>query len=105
MSADPIADVREWVGSSPADTEVYAALDRYDGDTNRAALAILRARRADMVSAAAQWAVSGDYSQDATANIKALDAHIGRLERVTGETVATLPRLTSVAIDGPSLGR
>ncbi len=105
MSTDLVADVREWVGSSPDDPEVYAALDRYDDDANRAALAILRSRRADMVTQAAKWAVSGDYSQDATANIKALDAHIARLERVTDELVGTLPRLTSVAIDGPSLGR
>lgn len=104
---DPIWAVREWVGSLPEDGDIEDALVRHDDDAKRAALAILRVRRADLVASAAKWAVDGDYSQDATANIKALDAVIGRLENDLGvdETANTLPMLTSTPICGPSIGR
>ena len=104
MSATDLDVAREWVGSEPCDGEVLDAIEIHLGP-HRAALAILRARRADMVAAAARWAVSGDYSQDTTANIKALDDHIARLEAVCGEATSALPTLTSAPIVGPTSGR
>jgi len=95
---------REWVGSEPCDNDVRAAIAVHDS-AERAALAILRARRADMVAAAARWAVAGDYSQDTTANIKALDAQVARLERLCGEDDDALPVVNSVGITGPTIGR
>lgn len=99
-----LSTVREWVGSEPCDADARAAIAAHDS-AERAALAILRARRADMVAAAARWAVSGDYSQDTTANIKALDGSIARLERICGEDDDALPVVNSVGITGPTIGR
>ena len=99
-----LAIVREWVGSEPCDNDARSAVSIH-GTAERAALAILRARRADMVAAAARWAVADDYSQDTTANIKALVESIARLERLTGEDDDALPVVPSVGLSGPSIGR
>lgn len=105
MAQSDVSKVREWVGSGVDASDIADALAEHDGDTDRAALAILRLRRADMVMEAAKFAVAGDYSQDATANIKALDAQIGRLERALELDEAGLPEMTSASITGPALGR
>ena len=105
MAQSDVSKVREWVGSSIESAAIAAALSEHDGDTDRAALAILRARRADMVMEAAKFAVAGDYSQDATANIKALTDQIERLERALDLDEAGLPEMTAASITGPTLGR
>lgn len=105
MSLSDIATVREWVGSTPSDSDLIATIGLHDGNPQRAALAILRVRRADLTAAAMQFAVAGDYSQDTTANLKALDALIGRLERELGVDDDGLAVLTSTPICGPRLGR
>lgn len=99
-----IAAVRAWVGSTPDDDVILDALDDH-ASVYAAALHLLRVRRADMVATAARFAVSGDYSQDTTANIKALDAQIARLEDLAGVDSSTVATLTSAPICGPSLGR
>lgn len=102
-----IGAVRERVGTDLAEAEITTALAVHT-DPRRAALGLLRARRADLALTAARFAVAGDYSQDTTANIKALDALIGRLERELGiaeDPTALLPAMTQTPIVGPTLGR
>lgn len=102
----PLLAAREWVGSQPPDGELLTIIAQHDGDPKRAALAVLRRRRADMSAQAAQWAVAGDYSQSTVANIKALDDLIGRLERDLGlDDGDGLPTLKSAPICGPTTGR
>jgi hypothetical protein len=80
ITADDLAEVREWVGAEPADDIVEAAWAR-KGTVVATALAILRARRADILAGPTRWAVGSDYSQEHTAEaIKALNAQIDQLE-------------------------
>ena len=95
---------REWVGSSPCDPDLIEAITTH-GTGRRAALAILRARRADLATHPAKWGVAGDYSEDASANLAALDDLIRRLERDLGIDDDGLPQMTSTPIRGPRLGR
>jgi hypothetical protein len=78
--------VREWVGSNPDDTTVNGFLARHDDNPDRAALAILRRRRADLAVAPASWRIDGDASetQGKADTLAALDDQIGRLERLCG---------------------
>jgi hypothetical protein len=90
--ADPLTiyKVRAWCGSAPDDAQVAVALSAADGDVHGAALAILRARRADMVSVGpGKFAVEGDYSQEYTeAQLKRLDAAIVQLETLAPDDPA-----------------
>lgn len=104
MPPSELQSAREWVGSTPCDSDVLEAIDTH-GDPLRAALSILRMRRADLTAAAMKFAVAGDYSQDTTANLKALDDLIRRLERDLGVDDDGLAVLTSTPICGPRLGR
>ena len=99
--ADNLAAIRQWVGSVPDDVELLTLLAAGD-EPQRIALQILRVRYADMVTNPAKWAVVDDYSQDGTANLKALAAQIGRLENALGEGEVTF---TSTPICGPSMER
>ncbi len=97
-----IEAVRDWVGSKPDDPAVNAILARFDGQSHtveRAALSILLRREAD--GGPAKWSVDGDYSQDASANLKALQARIARLRAITGDYVSGLPPLEVGRIAGP----
>jgi hypothetical protein len=102
-----IDDVRDWTGSTPDDDAIRSALDRTGQDAPKAALAILRRRRADMIANPAKWAVDGDYSQGQEKyQLEALDATIHTLEVVTGEAEPDgLPLLGQARISGPSLDR
>lgn len=97
-----VGRVRDWVGSTPDDTAILAALGEAGDDPLRAALTILRRRYADMATNPAKWAVVDDYSQDTSENLKALQGQIGRLETLTGD--ATDPTgLDAIRIAGPNL--
>lgn len=102
--SDEIPEVREWVGSQPDDATIAATLSRHP-QPRRAALAILRARLADMEAEAAVWAVAGDWSQSSVANITALRDKVGRLERDLDLDDDGLATMTSTPICGPRLGR
>lgn len=100
----PLQIAREWVGSQPDDTALQAAIDEWRSP-HRAALAILRARRADMIAQPAKWAVVDDYSQDASANLRALDDQIARLEALVPEEGTDPVGWSSTPIIPPSLDR
>lgn len=104
MPPSPLTRLRTWIGTTPDDGDALAVLVDHDDQVEAAALTILRTRYADMVSNPAKWAVVDDYSQDATANLKALAARITALEEVTGEIVPA-PGFTVTPICGPGLAR
>lgn len=77
---------REWVGSQPGDTDLQAVINRYDGDPSRAALSVLRTRRADMVAEFDTVSVTGDVSTTRRLEhrLAALDRQITALEALCG---------------------
>ncbi len=87
MDPDVLAAIREWVGSTPDDAAVETVYLR-TGTVEAAALSILRTRRADLVTGPVSWAVEGDYREDRSKNLDALDRLIARLE---GEAVIVDP--------------
>jgi len=100
--------VRDWVGNSPSDEDIEAALHRTGGMPDEAALSILRRRRADLIGAVESWAVDGDYSEkraSARDQLAIFNDLIGRLETVTGDTTSGLPPVTSAPITGPGWRR
>lgn len=99
------AVVREWVGSTPVDAEVDAAVVAFADATMapyRAALRILRMRRAD--NQYQSFAVDGDASWNQTTWLADLDTRIMQLRHRIGDDEAPddgLPVMTSTAITGP----
>jgi len=91
--AATLDDVRDWVGSTPDDDTVTAALDRADGDAQVAALGILRRRLVDMLANPTSWADQGDYQESWAANIAPLKERIADLERRLD--TASLPALST----------
>jgi len=65
-------------------TVVQAAFDACDGDLIIAELGLWYQTRANMLSSPTKWAADGDYSEDNTANLKAVEQHIARLEDKAG---------------------
>ena len=99
-TAADLATIRSWCGSdvgAPGDQfdtdDIDARLARL-GTADQVALELLRARRADMVMSPAKISVDGDFSQDATESIRALDRQIATLEalvaRAAGEGATSL---------------
>lgn len=78
-SADELAAIRAWVGSTPDDTAVNAKWDRLLS-VEAVALEILRGRRADYEASPASLSVSGEFSMGVGDNIKSLTADIAALE-------------------------
>ena len=100
-----IDDVRDWVGSTPDDDTIQGVIDRYDTDTEpakRAALSILRRRRADLDGTGARsFSIDGDVSWGSVGKdaLTGLDRKIAHLCGLVGEPVDTgLPALTSTPI-------
>lgn len=85
LDAATLARIREHVGSRPDDTAVETAFGLAgNGTIEAAALSILRARRADLLLNPTAFAVQGDYSENRTENLKALNARIADLESACG---------------------
>lgn len=107
-----IDDVRDHVGDTPDNDAITDAVDRFanvDHQVQRAALSILRRRRANL-DGDRSFSVAGDASWGAVAvaNLQALDAKIAALRRVIGgdETpMSTLPVMTTTPIRGPDVRR
>ncbi len=104
-----IDDVRDWVGSEPDDATVLETLDRFAAITQpveRAALVILRRRRADLYGDRS-FAVAGDYSQTAASveNVKALTASIARLEGLVDGEASPPATMTSTTLYGRTVAR
>lgn len=104
-TAELVDQVRDEVGDQPDDATVTAALDRFDlldHPVERAALSILRRRRANLHDDRS-FAVAGDASWGAVAvdNLRAVDAKIGELRaRIGGDEapVDGLPVVSSTPI-------
>jgi hypothetical protein len=88
LSAGALAVVRSHVGSivPPSDADLHAVYDRL-GSPEATALEVLRGRLADMLANPTKFSADGDFSESYEANIKALQAQIGGLEKVVPETV------------------
>lgn len=100
--------VRDWVGARPDDTTVLAALARFPGRqrTLLAARAILRRRRADMVSAPSSWGIDGDYRESRSADqLKELTATLARLGDLLGDPEPVGAVLSQAPIVGPGMPR
>lgn len=96
LTADDLAKVRQMVGSAtpPTDADLDAIYDRL-GKVDDVALEVLQGRFAGLLAGPAKWAVEGDFSIDATANIAALRQQITRLQDSAGEApVMTVHSLT-----------
>ena len=97
--------VRDWVGSAPDDTAVDAAVAAYADAAHpveRAALRILRRRRAD--SQFSSFSVDGDASWNQTAWLADIDKRISDLRHRIGDDELPddgLPVVASVPVTGP----
>lgn len=80
MAVDDLTWMREWLGSGPADADLQARLDAYEGVRTLAAISLLRQRRADMLADPLSYSIRGDVTVNAQANMKALDDLIAQLE-------------------------
>lgn len=79
ISAEDLDWIRSWVGTSPDDDVIGARLERA-GTRARVALAVLRERRADLMSDPTKYSIRGDVSVDTGQNLAFLDAQISALE-------------------------
>lgn len=99
-----LAVIRSYCGSDVgADGDSIDAIDVDDrlnrlGSSHAVALEILRQRRADMAMSPAKISVDGDFSQDATESIKALDRDIATLEAIVGRENGTGAASTSLMV-------
>lgn len=98
--------VRDWVGSTPDDPQIDAALTRFDGVGARidlAALSILRRRRVDLTTRPGTWSNEDGWSENWTQVGGALDQLIGHLEARTGGQ--PLPVVTTAQLVRPDHSR
>lgn len=72
--------IRDRVGDLPDDATVEVVYDYTGADPLRAALAVLKRRKANIDAAPASMTVAGDYSENWTANLKSLADEIRALE-------------------------
>lgn len=106
VTAAQIVAVRERVPAAIADDPtVTARIETFAGDTDRAALSLLREFRAGLVAGTTQWSVAGDYSENRDGQLKALDSMIADLENRTGDTAGSLPVVTVGQMVRPGLSR
>lgn len=80
LSATDLADVRVEVGDTepPTDADLHAIYDRRL-TVKDTILEVLIKRLADYIANPAQFVIPGDYGQNVTENIKALERHIARV--------------------------
>lgn len=86
LDAAVLAQIRDWIGSTPDDDAVEATFNRDDlGTVNLTALAILRQRRADLENGPDSFEVVGDYKETTIGKaFESLNTRIAELEAVTG---------------------
>lgn len=101
-----VDEVRDWVGTEPDDPTVNAALARFfdaDHQPERAALTILKRRRADLHTDRS-FDVNGDvaWGRVDKANLLGLDDTIYRLEEIIAGVTpgASVPVVSSVPVVG-----
>jgi len=72
--------IRSYVGAGePSDSDLGDILKRHGGEPYAAALEVVRTRRASLLATPAQWSANGDYSENWTATIRALEGTIREL--------------------------
>lgn len=108
ITADDNKAIRSYVGTNatdPTDVDISSRWDRL-GSVQLVAQEILRERRANLVLAdALKVDVANDYSEDATANLKALDETLATLAGQTGTDDRVLPLLTLGELVRPDWNR
>ena len=82
LAAGVLEDIRQWVGSNPADSVLETKYLRL-GTVEAVALQVLRARLADMVADPARFQVDGDASWSFERNMSELRKSITQLEALT----------------------
>jgi hypothetical protein len=100
LDATILAQIRDWVGSTPDDDTVALSYERSDtGNVELTALSILRKRRADLLSNPTSFELVGDYREDRGKNLEALNAQIPELAALCGigPDVVTTADLTRCA--------
>lgn len=80
LSAEQTVELRSHIGTAdpPAQADLDARYERL-GSIAAVAVEVLRERLANFLAQPAEFDVDGDYSQDVSANIKALQAKLGEL--------------------------
>lgn len=107
-TAPTIAQLRQWFPASRwEDSELQTAIEAGSGtDTQRlcrARLFLLRQTYGQLLADPTRWTANGDYSEDHTAQMRALKAEIRECETMLGETPEangidpSLPTLTGGA--------
>jgi hypothetical protein len=85
LDATTLAQIRDWVGSTPDDDTIEATFGRADtGTADLTALAILKKRRADLLANPTAFELVGDYREDRGKNLEALNAQIAELAALCG---------------------
>lgn len=90
ITSAQLAEIREWIGTStpPSDEMLEGYFDELDS-TAAVARRIVRQRLADLRAKAAKFSADGDFTEDWSANIAALERLEARLAAsVTSATVA-----------------
>jgi hypothetical protein len=101
-----IDEVREHVGSTPDELAIIDALDRSEDNVLRAALRILRIRRADLISGPGRLSVDQDYSREITkTQLDALDRQIAEVLRLIDLEDGTLGDEDDSALPAVSTAR
>lgn len=99
--------IRSWVGDTPSDSSIQSTWVAAGETVEATALSILRRRRANLVADPLKFGADGDWSQDATANLKALDADIATLDSLvsTVDLSGGLPTVTTSKLLHPGQAR
>ena len=82
------------------EAEVRQALVRWDDDPLKAALELWKRRRNEVLSSPGKWGADGDYSEDWSLNMKAIDARVRELQALTDSGSGTDYTLPTVGIAG-----
>lgn len=96
--------MREWIGSTPADSVVQATYDEV-GSERATVRRILNTRRADLIANPASFSIPGEYSQSTADNLKYIAALLEQLDDATfaddeATGTAPAPRVRRLVRDG-----
>lgn len=98
ITDDELAAIRDHVGAVPSDADIAAYWERL-GTVEDVALVIIRRRLADLRARAAKFSAEGDYSEDFSENIKALERQEKTLSAAAAAAAA------GVAVGDVQVGR
>jgi len=85
-----VAQLQAELGTSLDLEDLATRYDRLEGDLDAVITEVLRIRLADISAGPTAFAIPGEYSQDASAQMKALQARLG----VSAEMAAALYQVT-----------